>query len=405
MNVWQRVSLCTVIALLAVLPAAQALGTTVSGRASTELEWYDDAQGDTAVPAYQYLMLNIGDIAGQGYDFRLYGRLAEDLANEVDIDSRLYYAYFEKRGLFLDGLDARLGRQFISTTAGASIMDGLYLDYDGLPFVDFKLFGGGDVKYYAGYDVEDVVWGAEVGTHLFDSLDLGLSYLQKWDDNELSKELIGFDAEYAFANMFNVYSELQIDYLSDSISYFLAGAKYYQDPRWSVRSEYLYSLPVFSSTSIYSVFAVAEYQEVMFEGDYKIMPGLRTFGRYSLEIYDEFDNAHVFDLGLEKIRTTSRWSGYLVGTYRADEDGQDLGGFKLYGDYMFGDYLRTGLGIHLDVLERRLEETDETTSSRLWADATYYFNRKINVQGKVERIESDLWDNYYRGRVRLNVLF
>jgi len=56
-------------------------------------------------------------------------------------------------------------------------------------------------------------------------------------------------------------------------------------------------------------------------------------------------------------------------------------------------------------MERRLEEDDETTNSRLWADATVHVNKKVNVQGKVERVESDLWDEYYRGRVRLNILF
>jgi hypothetical protein len=57
------------------------------------------------------------------------------------------------------------------------------------------------------------------------------------------------------------------------------------------------------------------------------------------------------------------------------------------------------------VIERRLEDDDETTSSRVWVDGTAYVNRTVNVQAKVERIESDLWDEYYRGRVRLNILF
>jgi hypothetical protein len=41
----------------------------------------------------------------------------------------------------------------------------------------------------------------------------------------------------------------------------------------------------------------------------------------------------------------------------------------------------------------------------VWVDGTAYVTRTVNVQAKVERIESDLWDEYYRGRVRLNILF
>ncbi len=113
----------------------------------------------------------------------------------------------------------------------------------------------------------------------------------------------------------------------------------------------------------------------------------------------------MLEAGIEKIRT-ERFSGYLVGTYRAAEDGQDLQGVKARVAYLFGQSLEAGLGAHLDVFERDLdEEDDETTSSRVWADTTLYLSKTVNVQGKVERVESDLWDDYYRGRVRLNIYF
>lgn len=403
MNIGQRISLC-LAALLALGPVGAVWGATVSGRASTVLEWRDDPQGDAALPGYQYLQLNIGDIAGKGVDFKGYGRLADDFNNELDIDSRLYYAYLEKKGL-LNGLDAKLGRQFISTTAGASIMDGLYLNYSNLGPLKLSLFGGGDVAYYSGYNAEDVIAGGKLSGRFFDSLDLGLSYIQKWNDGDLSHELIGFDAAYDVKELINLYSETQYSWLTDEVTYFLAGAHYYRNPKWSLRTEYLYSLPVFSATSIYSVFAVAEYQELMAELTYSISPGLRAFGRYSRELYEDFADANVFEAGLEKIRT-ARCAGYLSGVWRDDGDGQDLKGFKVYGSYLLNQYLQAGAGAHLDVLERRLDDTDdETSSSRLWLDLTAYLTKTVNVEAKAERIESDLWDEYYQGRLRLNVLF
>jgi hypothetical protein len=129
--------------------AAPVQAASVSGRASTVLEWYDDAGEDTALPVYQYLQLNVRDLA-PGYHFKMYGRLGDDLNDEVsDAKSRLYYAYLEKKNL-VNGLDFRLGRQFISTTAGASLMDGLALDYRFLDNYKLKFFGGGDVTYYEG---------------------------------------------------------------------------------------------------------------------------------------------------------------------------------------------------------------------------------------------------------------
>lgn len=403
MKFGQRTCFWMAVALLAVWPAVSAQAATVSGRASTVVEWFDDAQEDTAVPFYQYLLLNVRDIDGDGLDFRGYGRLADDLADEVDADSRLYFAFLEKRDI-LDGLDMRLGRQFISTTAGASLMDGIDLEYGKLGPVSLKLFGGGDVTYYEGYNAKDLIVGGEVSGRFLRSLDLGLSYVQKWEESELTHELIGFDLDYDRYGLFNVYNETQFSWLTDEITYFLLGGKYYRDERWTLRAEYLYSLPVFSSTSIYSVFAVDEYQEVLAELTYRFDDGIRTFARYVREIYETGDDADVFEAGIEKLRTDALY-GYLTGIVRDDEAGQDLAGFKFRAAYRFSQRCEAGVGIHLDVLERRLEDDDETTSTRLWADTTVYLTEAINVQAKVERVESDLWDEYYRGRVRLNIPF
>ncbi|MCD6526147.1 MAG: hypothetical protein J7K75_04040 [Desulfuromonas sp.] len=404
MKGWHKLFLGIAILSTVALPLHSALGATTSGRSSTEFEWYDTADGDTAVPFYQYLLLNVHDIDSDGMTFRGYGRLADDLADEMDVDSRIYYAYIEKKEL-LKNLDLRFGRQFISTTAGASIMDGLYLEYGGQDDFNITLFGGGDVAYYEGYNAKDLIAGIEISRSFFNDLNLGLSYLQKWDHSELANELFGLDLDYDFNERLHIYSETQFNYLANTISYFLVGSQYHRSENWSLRAEYLYSLPVFSSTSIYSVFAVDEYQELFVEYEQRIALGLRAFINYAREMYVYGADADVFEAGLEKIRT-GRFSGYVIGTWRDDPDGQDLAGVKLYGATTINHKFQAGAGIHLDVLERYLDEDeDDTTSSRIWVDGMITFNRKVNVQAKVERIESDRWDDYYRGRVRLNVRF
>jgi hypothetical protein len=405
MKRWQPLLAGFAVCLLGISLVGSAQAFSVSGRSSTEVEWYDNAQGDTALPAYQYLLLNVRDLGVDGLNFRGYGRLSTDINDEVDAKSRLYYAYLEKRDV-VKNLNVKIGRQFISTTAGASLMDGLYLDYNNLGPLKLSLFGGGDVAYYSNYDAKDLIGGAKISGVFFDkSLHLGLSYLQRWSESELANEMYGLDVDYDFRDQLNLYSEVQFDYLSDSVSYFLAGGNYHPAEQWGLRIEYLYSLPVFSSTSIYSVFAVSEYEEIMAEVSYRLSNGLRTFGRYQLEMYEDFENANVFEAGVEKIRT-DRFSGYLSGVWRDDSDGQDLRGFKARGAYLFNKYLQAGVGVEVDVLERRLEtESDDTTSSRYWLDTVAYLTKKINVMAKVERVESALWDDYYRGRVRLNILF
>ncbi|MEJ2034061.1 MAG: hypothetical protein P8Y63_13725, partial [Deltaproteobacteria bacterium] len=108
-----------------------------------------------------------------------------------------------------------------------------------------------------------------------------------------------------------------------------------------------------------------------------------------------------------KIRT-KRISGYLSGVYRNDL--QDLWGVKGRFAYLFNHMFEAGVGAEVDVLDRyvnyfTLEASDETTCSRIWLYGTVNLTSKTNIQAKVERIESDLWDYYYQGRVKLNILF
>lgn len=408
MNTRQGLLLGVVAVGLVMWSGAPARAATVSGRASTVLEWQDSAAEGTALPAYQYLQLNVKDLA-PGYHFKLYGRLGDDLKNEVDAKSRLYYAYVEKKDV-IEGLDFRLGRQFIATTAGASLMDGLALDYRFLDDYKLKLFGGGDVTYYQGYNAKDVLAGVELEGRFFDNLDVGASYLQKWDGGLVAQQLAGLDISFDVADRLWVYNESQWDILSERLSYQLIGAKYRLDLPVTLRAEYLYSLPVFSATSIYSVFAVEEYEEAMVEATWTIVPGVQSFVRATREFYDEYDDAKVFELGVEKLRT-GNFSGYLTGTLRRDDDGQDLKGVKIYGAYQFLSKLRAGVGANIDVLEREIDyfetdgNADDTTSQRFWTDVTWTITDKINLEGKYERVESDRLDYYNRGRVRLNILF
>ena len=394
--------------LLCSISFQQAKAATFSGRSSTVIEWFDDPSDETAVPIYEYILFNVRDIGNDGLNFKGYGRLATDTRDVVDVDSRLYYAFLEKKGAFDNRVDFRFGRQFVVTTAGASVMDGLDMTFNNIGPVNFRLFGGGDATYYEDYDKDDLLWGAEVyGLFWNEQLHLGLSYMQKWDESELTKELIGFDFDYDKANFINVYSEYQFNYINNVVSYFTFGSKYYRSPKWNLRAEYLYSLPVFTSTSIYSVFSVDKYQELMAEYSYNIAVGLRAFGRYSREIYEEFSDANVFEAGIEKIRT-KQFSGYLTAVYRNDDDGQDLKGFKVRTAWMFSKKIQAGVGANLDVLDRRIDfenNEDQTTSNLLWLYGTYFFTDRINAQLKLERASSDLWDEYYRGRVRLNISF
>lgn len=411
MGLWR----CFCVAALFVLLAASASATTVTGRSSTMAEWYDDPDGNGAVPIYQYLILNARDISDTDINFRFYGRLGTDLNDHVDADNRLYYAYAEKRGIN-DRFDVKLGRHLVFNTAGSTLMDGISVDYsDDGPYTA-GLFGGGDVKYYESYDEKDIVAGGKVGGKFLEdnNLKLGLSYIQKWEDSAATHQLIGLDAFYDHGVFFEAYSEYQFNYLSNTMSYLLLGFNYHEHFDWQARVEYLYSKPVFSSTSIYSVFAVDEYEEIMGQLNYRLGTGMFAFGRFTHEMYKAVSNANVLEVGVEKIRT-DRFFGALSGVVRVHEEGQDLYGIRGRAAYLLNHRFQFGVGASIDVLERRLQIFDgqetsiegdyEETTHRIWADVTMYLGPRSSLEASISRIESDLWNEYYYGNIRFNYHF
>jgi len=424
------VTLCLPVAIVPLLPAAPALGDeapladaihvyveearpgiAVSGRASTEIQWRDESRLAASLPLYQYLLFNVrrfDEKLEEKYSFHAYGRLGTDLNNEDSlVDSRLYYAYFQQTGL-LEKIDLRLGRQFIAITAGASLLDGLTLDYHLDGPLTFRVFGGGDVAFYSGYNAKDTIMGGEVrGRFREDALLAGLSYVQRREDSRLATELIGADFDYGSRKPINLYGEIQYDRLSDRVSYGLLGGNYHHGDRWGLRAEYLYSLPVFSANSIYSVFAVSKYQELMGEVSFYLGSGYRGFGRYSREVYEDYRDADVFEAGLEKIRSSGRFSGYLSGVWRAAGEGQDLRGARVRAAWLLTNHLQAGIGAEIDVLERRLDEfEDDTLSTRYWADITARLRKDLELQARIERAESSgFWGYHNRGTLRLNVTF
>jgi hypothetical protein len=138
------------LVLSAVVPLFAFLGetraATFTGKSSTVVEWYDDASEERALPVYQYLLFNFNDLGSAGMNFRGYGRLATDIEDVVDADSRLYYAFLERKGALDDRVDFRLGRQFVATTAGASLLDGVDLTIKIIGPLDVRFFGGGSTS-------------------------------------------------------------------------------------------------------------------------------------------------------------------------------------------------------------------------------------------------------------------
>lgn len=402
MKKWVFAAAATAATILLLHPVATH-AANVSGRLSTVLEGYDDPDGDANTPLMLYGYLSAAELADtKGLNFRGYGRLGSEAE---DKDSELYYAYIEKKDL-LEGLDARAGRMFIgNAAAGVRTIDGLDLGYKLADMAKVKFFYGGNVTFDDDYKGGDTATGAELrlGGGLY-PWDVAFSYFQQRDESRLALELIGLEAYYDVRDLIDFTYDVQYNNLKQQVSYLLLETNYYRSPEYQLRLHYLYDMPVFESTSIYSVFAVDKYEELMGELTYVIDLDTRCVARLTREIYETGSDATVYEAGIEKLGL-GVWSGYLFGTHRSDPDGQGLTGFKASVGYKMDKYFQPAVGIAWDVLERRKEIEDSTTSYRLWASARSEITSEFSLEALIQTAKSDLYDHFNYGRIQANYRF
>jgi len=386
------------------IPSTARSDWSFRGDTTTVLESYEDpVDRENALPFYQYLRLDMRE--GSGEDarrIRLYGRLAFDFADEVDPDSRLYYAYFEQKG-FWKGADLRVGRQWVNTVAGSPILDGIRLDTGRKGLFDVSLFGGGYVVVEDD-DTDDYLWGVSIKDDLWDRTDLTTSYLQKWVDGDLANEVFGFSGRTRVSTRGSAYGEFQYDMLSRIMAYYLAGIRLVPGDRWTFKGEYFAHTPVFDATDVYSVFAVDEYREATVSADYRLNRSWTLFGSYSREIYESFDDSNVVEAGCE-LRKPGGYGGYVAAVYRDGEE--DLRGIKV--DYrMPVPYdIRLDVGAEFNVYNRVDDDgdDDDTSAKRYWVEGAKSLAEDLSLRVKVERVESIVYDYYNRGRISLRYRF
>jgi len=390
------------VLLVLLFPPASNADWSTRGETTTILESYDDpVDGDAALPMYQYLRLDIRDGTGEGSKaFRLYGRLAGDLNDEVDAESRLYYAYYQQKDMW-EGADLRVGRQWVNTMAGSPMFDGIRIDKDWNDLLTLTFYGGAKAAIEESED-DGLVWGFSVKEDMWSGADLAASYMQKRDGGDLDKEILGFSGRTKVSKRGSAYGEFQYDMISRITSYYLAGIRL-PGEQWTVKSEYYGYTPVFDSTSIYSVFAADEYKEASISADYRLDRNWTLFGSYTREMYDSFDDSNVVEAGCE-LRKKDGYGGYVAAIFRSGDE--DLRGIKV--DYRLpAPYdIKMDVGAEYNVYNRIYDDDDDDTSSeRYWLEGIKDLSEDLTLRAKVERVESVVNDYYNRGRVSLRYRF
>lgn len=384
-----------------VSPAAAAEPFRFDG--STQFLWGDDLLDENQAILAQYLRF---DYSPEVKDYRMagYGRVWDDFSGGSIRDNgasgRIYYLYLDYTPK--DNPSFRLGRQFVSFTAGSSIIDGLSVDIRDLGPIGITLSGGTDVTYSLESDhskLGNYFTGIDIFLEKVASTQLGVSYVRKYDEGDTAREELGLNARYYY-KFLSPYTELRYDWLSKSFDEAAVGVDFFPIDYLMIKAEFYHSYPTFDSTSIYSVFAVDKYQEYRVRAEYSFEDTPLTLSAaYIKQLYEDSDTADVIALGAsfninDKLLVSTsvdHRSGY----------GGKLWGFEADGDYTLRKDLLLSAGAQYDTY-RRPDYSGDDYAQRYWAGGKWKLNDKTSLDA---RLEADINENFahnYLGRVALN---
>lgn len=398
--------LCLLTGAAVVLASTAAWSAEIHGTSSTQYIWFNDIfTGNKQAEFGQYLNLSITNVDTDGkLSFQGYGRVTQDVRNGNDGNGRLYYLYGDYSNLY-DKVDLRFGRQYVNYAAGSALIDGGKIDLKNTGPIGFSVMGGRNVIF--GLDGEASPMRAfafGVGAYLagFKYTDAEISYFMKFDNDGLARDQIGGTFKQYF-NAFKFYVNTRFDLPSETFTELLTGVKYFPTSDLVLTLEWYQSYPTFDSTSIFSIFAVDRYQEVLVRGDYTINDKVSLNAGYKREFFGEGnDGSDVIEAGC-RIRPVQN---VLVNLNfdRNNGYGGNLSGGGADVTYTPIKPLEVAAGFQYDVYEFD-RTTGNETARRYWLGGKYKLAKNMNASVRIEDNNNAQYKSDWNGRVVFNYDF
>ncbi len=405
-KVFRWALLITAVFSLFVLPATASAGPLkIDG--STQFLWGDDLLSDSQTILAQYLRVRYNP-EGERFAITGYGRFWKDFGEssirDNDVLGRLYYLYMDYRPF--DSADSgmfRLGRQYVNLSAGSAIVDGLSFTahHVGNFPVGITLVGGRDVKYSLDSESSrsgNTFWGVDLRLEGIRSLQLGGSYVRRYDEWDRAREEVGMNFRYIY-KFVSPYAEVRYDILSKTTDEITTGIDLFPMNNLMIKAEFYQSYPTFDSTSIYSVFAVDRFREYLIRAEYSLEAPVTLFAAYAKQNYQDSSNADNYVFGARvyplKNLTVNASVDYRTGY------GGNLWGFEITGDYKINSKFLVAAGIQYDAY-RRPDNDNNGNAQRYWLGGQWIVDKNISVNVRIEDNVNENFDHRPLGRIAVN---
>ncbi|UFS71397.1 hypothetical protein LPW11_04180 [Geomonas sp. RF6] len=414
-----------VLGLLLMFPllcASWAQAAEIHGRSSTQLIWYENDLlnngihngNETSVELAEYLRLGITNIDKAGkFSIYGYGRGSQDFTSGQGLNGRLYYLYGDLRDLFDNRLDLRIGRQWVNYAAGSAIIDGFLADVKNLgpvPLV-FTVMGGHDVRFSLDGEfgnITDTAMGAGVALALkdppkfFRNTQAEFSWFRRMHQDEIIRDVLGGTLTQYLLNNLKLYGNARYDLVTESFNEVQGGIKYYPLSNLVFTGEYYESFPAFDTTSIYSVFAVDQYQEAVFRVDYTFNDIFTVHGGYTREWFGEGATANVYLAGVG-VHPVAPLQLNVEFDQRTGYYGS-ITGVLVDALFDINKQFQLAAGFNWDVYQRQ-ESTGEEIARQYWFGGKAKLAKNMAVSARLQDDVNIRYESNWSGRVVLDYDF
>jgi len=404
----RRILLLLCLALLLV-PPLTAGAADMRVTSSTQYLWFNDIlTGNDDSLLAEYLRMNItklnaeNTITIQGYGRGTYR--SADAEGTNDLLGRLYYMYIDYRDV-VKNVDLIAGRHYVTLPAGSALIDGGTLNIRNVGPVGLRVLGGRNVVFSGARNEitgdGDHFLGASISTDVVKLTHIEAGYARKTDDSNVARETVGITVTSYLPKRIAVYGEAKYDLLSEATNELLAGIRYSPLERLTLTGEYYESYPTFDATSIYSVFAVNQYQETLVKAEYAVTDAYKIFLSYAAEEFNDGEDANLYQVGI-----AARPIADLVLNVSYDKRngyGGVLSGVRVNGKYSLSEKTAVSAGIDRDDFRR--ETFSDETVKKYWIGGTHRLNKTVSLMVRAEDNVNVNYNHQYQGVASVNAEF
>ncbi|MBU0984708.1 MAG: hypothetical protein KKA42_12600 [candidate division Zixibacteria bacterium] len=309
--------------IAALILAVPAQGTGVSGRLTGDVYAYENPDG---THWQSFLGLQSRAIAWrgsgrQGISLNSYFRWTGDLAGNTPDQAnwRVYHGYLRLDHLVpLTRID--VGRQFVYTSVGSAVLDGITANIRPFREMEIRLFGGSSVAGEHNDRLQSLSdaasFGGRVAYRPFSSLTVGGNWFRKKSDGLTAYHRVGLDLSHDGRRL-ATYGRVTYDIEQLLVTDVLARVSY-RDRNWYWSSEFRTRQPSVEVSSIFSLIDAVRAKDLRLDFERRVIGNIRAVGQVFVDLLDD-DHSWAASTGLRTTAFTVLWH-HQTG-YGGDSDG------------------------------------------------------------------------------------